>query len=71
MKLQIGRYQTQKEAMTVPAAVATMHKWLDKTRCSGTLHRTNCGADRLSERMGRIVVVCDVCKAKFSLSVSE
>jgi len=71
MKIQIGRYQSEKEKMSVPAAVATSHKWAEKVKCGGTLHRTNDGADKLSERLGRIVVVCDKCGTKLSLSTTE
>ncbi len=66
------RNRSNKDNFTNPLAVATRHSWVDKQKkCTGSLHRTECGADRLSERMGRIVVVCDVCDARYSLSVTE
>jgi len=40
-------------------------------RCGGALFRPGDGADRLSERMGRIVVQCDRCGERTSLPVSK
>lgn len=56
----------------VPAD-ATKHAWAAKgTKCLGTLHRTNDGADRLSERMGgRIVVQCEACGRRLSLPTTK
>lgn len=59
------------EQMSNPSAVCTRHCHAEKIRCGGALFRTLDGADKLSERLGRIVVVCDKCGSRFSLSTAD